>query len=212
MLPPLPQFFFDLSHFARQSRITRWSKNLSPKLSQCTDEELMDFYIHGDERAFELLYERHADRVYGFIKKKTKSAAEADEIFQEVFLKLHKSKGTFQKGFQFLPWIYTITKHVMIDRYRKTDQVYSYAEDESALDKISTPNIEYSGSSNIDKILEFSENLPEQARIAIMLRFFEDKSFQDIAKSLNTTPENVRQLVSRGLSKIKFAFQKRSSS
>ncbi len=163
-----------------------------------TDEELMVMYQNGAENAFQELYARHSSKIYGFLKRKIYQAEKVTDIYQEVFIKIHRSKHLYNKSFPFLPWIFTITKSVLIDEIRK-DKKSKLTVD---FDIEQIPAVQNT-LSFISESEEFIQALPEQQKVAIQLRYVDDKTFEEIAESLKTTPLNVRQIVSRGIKRLK---------
>jgi RNA polymerase sigma factor (sigma-70 family) len=86
---------------------------------QRTDEELMRSYQDGDYVAFQALYSRHSSRVYGFLFSQIRNRVQTDDVFQATFLKLHQARHHYDPSFPFLPWLFTVTKSVMLDALRK---------------------------------------------------------------------------------------------
>ena len=164
-----------------------------------TDEELMLMYQTGTEKAFQVLYARHSSKVYGFLKRRLATEEKVTDVYQEVFLKIHRSKHLYNKSLPALPWIFTITKSVLLDAFKK-DKNFKYA-DGFDFDKIevdpSDKNDFFEGTA-----LAVS-NLPDAQRTAVQMRYIENKTFDEIAESLKTSPANVRQIVSRGIKRLK---------
>lgn len=162
-----------------------------------SDEVLMQAYQNGDNRAFELLFQRHSSRVYGFLLNQLKDRAQADDVFQGTFLKLHKARRHYDPSFPFGPWLFTVCKSVLVDHFRRKgrnredlrEDLIAAAVDERTQEK-SGPAVSLEG-------------LPANQRVAIELRFGDELSFEAIAKKLETSPANVRQLVSRGIQKLR---------
>jgi len=89
-------------------------ESVKQKLS---DEELMSLYITGDFAAFEILYKRHSGRVFDYLKKKV-SAETPQDLLQEIFAKLHKSRAKYNPQYPFLPWLFTISRNSLMDFYK----------------------------------------------------------------------------------------------
>ena len=159
----------------------------------------MFLYQKGNSEAFQVLYARHAGKVFGFLKKKTQKEELAREFFQEVFIKIHKSKHLYNKSFPVLPWIFTITKNVLIDGLRK--EKINVFRDEVDLDQIESP--EPLKPKEIGSLVTQIEKLPPAQVSAIKMRYLEEKTFDEIANVLDTSAMNVRQLISRGIKRMK---------
>lgn len=168
-----------------------------------TDEELMQLYQVGNEEAFRQLYARHSPMVLGFIKSKIRNTEKAHDIFQEVFVKVHKSKHLYNKSLPFIPWLFTITKNAIVDEVRKSKNEKLHATSDEVLENVAVPDIQ----PNFSQVRPFMEALPENQKSAVYLRYVEEKTFEEISAILKTSPANVRQLVSRGVQRMRELFQ-----
>lgn len=164
-------------------------------MSLRTDEELMASYQEGSEEAFKELYKRHSGKIYGYLKSKVKSEQQASDLYQEVFMKIHRSKHLYKKSLPVIPWIFSITYSVMIDGLRKTSK--DNILDDYDMDTLPTPVTEPIF------LPEELSNLPSNQQTALKMRYVDEKTFQEIADSLNTSPTHVRKLVSRGILQLK---------
>ena len=167
-------------------------------IKELTDEELMSRYQNGEELAFQIFYERFSARIFGFVRSKVRNVEKANDIFQEIFMRLHKSKHLYTKSLPVLPWIFTVTRNVITDELRKTKHEKLHVDIEktqlSEEPKPETVSLDFRPA-----LLNLSEN----QKVAIEMRYFQDKTFEEIAASLKTSPLNVRQLVSRGIKSLK---------
>ena len=164
-----------------------------------SDEQLMKLYQNGDEEAFKLLYGRHSSKIYGFLKKRLNNNEKVAEVYQEVFIKIHKSKHLYNDSLPALAWIFTISRTVMIDELRKDKKVQTV--DNYDLEKI--PKELEKPMPQLEQAMEILEHLPNQQKAAIEMRYLDDKTFEQIAESLKVSPTNARQLISRGIKRIK---------
>jgi RNA polymerase sigma-70 factor, ECF subfamily len=161
-----------------------------------TDEELMRAYQEGDMGAFETLYRRHSGRVFGFLLRRLHDRHAVGDIFQTTFLKLHEARHRYDADYPFVPWLFTITQRVLIDHYRKLGldrrrDILVVAEAGSE----SGPAVDIPSLGGLSKV----------QTEAVRLRFGEDLPFEEIAKRLQTTPVNVRQIISRAVRKLRGA-------
>ncbi len=167
-------------------------------LENLTDEELMTQYQNGSESAFNILYSRHSSKVYGYLKSRVKQVEVVAEMYQEVFIKIHKSKHLYNKSLPVLPWFYTITRTTMIDQIRRNKNSNLH----QAFDFNQLPGTVFADRLVPDTILMI-QNLPETQKQALHLRYVDDKTFEEIAHALQTTTLNARQLISRGIKRLK---------
>lgn len=171
------------------------------KLDELSDEELMVLYQHGEEAAFTQLYSRYESRVFGYLRKRLGNPQAANDIFQAAFLKLHRSKDQFNASFMFAPWLFAVVRTTLVDWQRDSRnqvQISELKEETIATFQTETPAFARKELSH----------LPEPQRSAIEMRYFDDLSFEEIAGRLDTTPSNVRQLVSRGVKRLRSLFAK----
>lgn len=170
-----------------------------------TDEDLMLLYQKGDERALEELYRRYCGRIYSYLKKRLSDRNWVDDVFQQIFIKLHQTRHHYNPVYRFDQWIFVMTKTVLLDFWKTTDvktrRYFSLPlESVPSVDMpISQPLIEES--SLISEALMASLS-PDQ-RSAIELKFIDELSYQEMAVRLGRTEESVRQLVSRAIRKVR---------
>jgi RNA polymerase sigma-70 factor (ECF subfamily) len=164
-------------------------------LNNLTDEELMAMYQSGAEDAFQVLYRRHSSKVYGFLRGRVWNDERAAELFQETFLKMHRSKHLYNKTLPALPWIFSVTRSVLVDGLRSDKRARRDAE--FVQDEIeSVPR-------GITEVAAMLGRLPENQRKAIELRYVDEKTFEEVAATLETSSQNARKIISRALAKLK---------
>ena len=83
-----------------------------------TDEELMRRAAHGDEDAFALLVRRYESPLYGYLRRMLGNGADAEDAFQETFLRVHQHRSRYRQGAPFRPWLYQIATNLCRDRLR----------------------------------------------------------------------------------------------
>lgn len=170
-------------------------------LDAMNDEQLMILYQNGDAKAFDELFKRLSPKVFGFLSKRLKNHETVADLSQETFVKFHKTKHLYNKSLPVLPWLFTITKSVLLDHLKKKNLVMV---DDYDLSTIPQPQLVLVNGEKDPT--QFLNQLPDQQNIALHLRYIEEHSFEDISKSLQTSPENARQIVSRGIKRLKELF------
>lgn len=171
--------------------------------SDTPDERLMEMFQNGSYPAFEALFQRHSSKVLNYLAKKT-TAQRAQDLTQEVFIKLLRTKNQYKTEYPFLPWLFTLTRNLFLDDHKKSEtklekksinddvlQNFSHTEDSNESNFLN---------SELEKILA---TLPSPQKEVIHLRYLQDWSFEQIATHLSLNEENVRQILSRGLRKLK---------
>ncbi len=165
-----------------------------------SDEDLMEIYKMGEVVAFELLFERHSGKVLSYLSKRLQAPKEAQDLLQEVFFKLHRSRHQYNRTLPFSPWLFSITRSMWIDFLKK--RRLEDATDPDVIDKLAqVTSAVGTFEPNFGK--EILDGLPTNQKEAVGLRVYDEATFEEIALKLSTSPENARQLVSRGLKKLK---------
>ncbi|WP_284652001.1 RNA polymerase sigma factor [Flavobacterium terrisoli] len=176
--------------------------------SQLPDAILVDKYVAGDENSLAILIDRHQSKIYGYIYSKVSDRDVTEDIFQETFFKvIHtlKSKKYYNEEGKFLSWVLRIASNLIIDKFRNdkkmplnrdTDDllVFSRITDDSL--NIERKLIKNQVEIDIKTIIE---KLPHDQKEVIMMRYFLDMSFKEIADftgvSVNTTLGRMRYAI-----------------
>ena len=160
---------------------------------QLTDQQLIKSYLNGSERAFEALLNRNKDRVFGYIMSKVRDTALANDIFQDVFIKVIKTlkNGRYNEEGKFLPYVLTISHNLVIDHFRRIKKMPTISETSSKRedfdifsvlkrtdDTIEDTLIKEQIESDVVKLVQF---LPNDQRTVLEKRIFKGMSFKDIA-------------------------------
>ena len=168
------------------------------------DQQLIAQYLKGDERAFETLLSRHKDKIYTSIYLFVKDTALAEDIFQEVFIKIIDTlrKGKYNHEGKFVQWALRISYNMCVDYFRRSKRrpKVSPTETFDIFDVLQNPepNAEQTiiKSQTHDKIRSLVDQLPAEQREVVILRHYADMSFKEIAKltrvSINTALGRMR--------------------
>ncbi len=160
-----------------------------------TDEQLMEKYCEGEVMAFELLYQRHKSRVWSYLKKRVKDEHAVNEIFQGIFMKLHRKRDLYSPNHLFIKWLYTICRSELSDYFRKTEKFTELKGDIES-------DAEVQAEENRIDLDNFSD-LSANEKKAIELKYYSDKDYEEISEILKTSNSNARKLVSRGIKKLR---------
>jgi RNA polymerase sigma-70 factor (ECF subfamily) len=172
-----------------------------------SDEELMSLYQMSDYSAYEILYKRHSGKIYKYLQRKVGSET-AQELLQEIFARLHTARDKYDSQYPFLPWIFTVTRNTLFDYFRKAET--QVAQNSSSVEfPILSNELSLSELGSMNELGDVLSLLPDHQRRAIELRYLRDWSFERIAREIETSPQNVRQLISRGLKRIRAAVDKK---
>lgn len=152
------------------------------------------------------------DRLYRFAYRFLASTAEAEDVVQEVFIKLWAKKNDLWKVQNLDAWCMTLTRNLSLDKLRNKHQKTVALETGSEVHAASlNPDRQTELNDSIRHVHRILNNLPENQRAAIHLRDIEGLSYQEITEVLQATPEQVKTWIFRGRQKIKSEFQKAES-
>lgn len=163
--------------------------------SKLTDEELVKLYAAGNNQAFELLIQRNQDRIYNYILFITKNNDLADDIFQETFIKaiINIKKGAYTENGKFAAWISRIAHNLIIDHYRKSSYENTFSNDDNEYELINNIKTEKSIEDNLaweqqlNDIAKMIKLLPKEQKEVIVMRFYKNMSFSEIAEKTNVS-------------------------
>jgi len=167
------------------------------KVQPMSDELLVQKYIQGDHKCFQLLVKRYKRKLYGYIYVAVKDPMVADDLFQETFLKVVTTlnSGSYREEGKFIQWIMRIAHNQIIDYFRKGNKFPQASvignEDEDIFSYISSdePNMEESlVTDQINSTLNYLvEQLPDDQREVLKMRIYYDMSFKEISEETNVS-------------------------
>ncbi|MDX1349296.1 MAG: sigma-70 family RNA polymerase sigma factor [Putridiphycobacter sp.] len=164
---------------------------------QTSDQALISAYLNGNEKSFEILLNRNQDRVFGYIISKVKNYDLANDIFQDVFIKVIKQlkKGAYNEEGKFLPWVLTIAHNLVIDHFRRHKKMPTISASTTAHEDFDIFSVIKESDKNVEdimikaqveeKLVELIQLLPTEQREVLEKRVFVGMSFKDIADKEN---------------------------
>jgi RNA polymerase sigma factor (sigma-70 family) len=171
---------------------------------QVSDSELVSSYIHGNESSFGTLVQRYKSKVYTTIYLVVKDQYVAEDLMQDTFIKAVEvlREGRYNEEGKFLPWVLRIAHNLAIDYFRREKRYPNVVfEDGSSVfntldfaeDSIETVQIKRE---SYEHLRDLIKRLPDQQREVLVMRHYEDMSFQEIAEatgvSINTALGRMR--------------------
>lgn len=175
-----------------------------------TDTELAVLLIHDDEAAFSELYVRYKDKLYYFCLHLLKSKEEANDIVQEIFIRIWESRSFINPDLSFSSFLYTMARNRIMNYFRDLD-IDIKVKEIIASQKITTE--ETTESQIIDTeyqeiLLAAIEQLPTQRQRIFNMSRIENMSHKEIATELNISVNTVQEHISEALKFIKIYFNK----
>ena len=175
------------------------------------DVRLMRLVAEGDTAAFERLIERHQALVAGTIARMLGSNADVEDIAQQVFIRVWKSAARYVARAKFTTWLLKITRNLVFNEMRRAKrhphlpvQIEPEAEEMPLRDEAAaTPDATLLQSELQDAIEKAITLLPETQRMALVLRRYEELSYDEIAKVLDLSVAAVKSLLFRARTELR---------
>ncbi len=180
------------------------------------DAQLMLEFQRGDRKAFEALFRRHAKPMLNFAYRYVNSRAAAEELAQDIFVKVFEAAGSYHPSARFSTWLYRIATNHCLNEVRKgryqvrevsleTGGRSEDGEGEAVQLPDAAPHPEQQASRNeLERDLQSSlQELPENQRLALLLLIEAGQSYEEIAKTLKTTVSAVKSLLVRARATLK---------
>lgn len=142
--------------------------------------------------AFNELYARYSQRVYNFLNKKVKNAADSDDLLQKVFIKIHESKHLYKNKFKFEQWLFVIARSQALDFFR-SNQRY--------MQRLKNFTPEENSQSEVD--LSILGNLESDQQELLEMKFIDELSYLEISKIVNKSEVSLRKSLSRIVGRLK---------
>ena len=178
------------------------------KLKQMADDALVTLYLEGNNSAFDVLLNRHKDRLFNYIFFIVRSKEVAEDIFQETFVKaiVTLQQGRYVNDGKFAAWITRIAHNLVIDQFRIERNENTVSNDEAEYDLLNDARLSEGTIENrmvneqvLRDVRMLVDELPDCQREVVFMRYYQDMSFKDIADitgvSINTALGRMRYAI-----------------
>lgn len=175
------------------------------------DTQLMLRVREGDTASFALLLERHRSPVMHFIYRMVQDAAVAEELAQETFLRVYRSRESYQPTAKFTTWLFRIATHLALNwlrdnrNRRNQESLDDGAEMPARQVPDSGPNVEdwMVRNAKAAEIRRSIQSLPEKQRAAVLMHKYQDMEYTQIAKTLSCLESAVKSLLFRAYESLR---------
>jgi RNA polymerase sigma-70 factor (ECF subfamily) len=167
-------------------------------------DALIQRCLNGDETAWTTIVQQHRRKVFNVAYKFVGRHEEAEDLTQEIFLKIFRSLGTFDSRANFQTWLISVSRNLCIDYYRKVRKERMTIDrrvDSSELSPASAEPGPVAALEQRDRVVllrEALDALPESLRTAVLLRDIQELSYQEIAERLRLPEGTVKSRINRG--------------
>ncbi|HUB80376.1 MAG TPA: sigma-70 family RNA polymerase sigma factor [Bryobacteraceae bacterium] len=170
------------------------------------DAELMLRVKDGDGASFAILLEKHRLPVVHFLYRMVQNQAVAEELAQEVFLRVYRSRGSYEPTAKFTTWLFRIATHLALNSLRdgKNQRLEEHLDDDSPETPArqlsdQRPSVEQRmlHQARMEEIRRAVATLPEKQRAAVLMHKYEEMEYSQIAKVLNCSESAIKSLLFR---------------
>jgi RNA polymerase sigma-70 factor (ECF subfamily) len=172
--------------------------------TETSDEMLMLAYAGGDAGAFERLYRRHKDALYRYFLRHVE-AADAGELYQDVWQKLIQARAGYRSDAPFAAWLYRIAHNRLVDHWRRLRPQDELSEDLAA-SEAQRPEVQAERADTARRLLDALARLPVEQREIIVLREERDLTLEQIAEIQGVGRETVKSRLRYALAKLRESF------
>jgi RNA polymerase sigma-70 factor (ECF subfamily) len=164
------------------------------------DESLMARYAAGDPEAFEELFRRYEPRAYVFFLKRTGSPQRAEDLYQELFLRIHRARDRYDPARPFTPWFFQIANRLLVDDHRRAFRSHEVAI-ENRHARADGPNSEERllHRERVDQLLGA---LSPEERYVVLSAKVEGIGYAELAEHLGKSVDAVKQMASRAIRRL----------
>ncbi|MEO9885268.1 MAG: sigma-70 family RNA polymerase sigma factor [Balneola sp.] len=181
-------------------------------VKEYSDEDLMEYFQNDHEPAFTELVRRYQDRLHNFLYRYTHDHQDCEDLVQETFLRVHKSKASYERIAKFSTWMYTIALNLAKSLYKKKQRMYKvsihkdpndsedfemHIEDPSIL-----PDQQLHEKLSLVQLEKALMSLPEDFREVVMLRDLQDMTYEEISESTGIPMGTVKSRINRGRAQV----------
>ena len=172
------------------------------------DEDLMLAYGRGDHAAFDQLYARHRGGLYRFLLRGAGQRASAEELYQEAWARVIAARARWRPEAKFATWLYQIAHNLLVDHYRRQRHGSRGEDDEARLALLADesqpgPEAALSAFQQRRGLQRAIEALPDEQRVALLLRLERELSLEEIGEITGAGRETVKSRLRYAMDKLR---------
>jgi RNA polymerase sigma factor (sigma-70 family) len=168
-----------------------------------TDETIMIAVRNGNLQTASVLFDRYNKRIFNFLATMTNDRDAAEDLTQNVFLRMIKYRNSFKDESRFQPWIYQIARNVFSDHYNAHKNSRNTVDVEKISDHIPEPEESKSMEEKEELLHACMAKLSEDERELLVLTRFQHMKYEEVAAIMETTVANIKVKVHRTIGKLR---------
>ena len=174
-------------------------------MADASDEQLMLAYRGGDAGAFETLYARHRARLFRFVLRSIPSRASAEELYQEVWMRVIEARATYKPTARFTTWLYTVAHNRMVDHWRRARAPTASLEGDDIPSDNPGPQRHAEAREALARFAAALESLPAEQREAFLLHEEAGLTVAEIAAATGSNAEAAKSRLRYAMAKLRAA-------
>lgn len=169
-----------------------------------TDEQIMEAVKTGDLQQASLLFDRYHKRLFNFLARMAMDRELAEDLTQNVFLRMIKYRNSYREGAKFQSWIYQVARNVFSDHYQTIKNRKSDFVDVEKIGDRMADSDETSMMDEQERLLHRSmAMLSEEQRELLVLTRYQQMKYEEVATIMDTTVANIKVKVHRAIAKLR---------
>jgi RNA polymerase sigma factor (sigma-70 family) len=176
-----------------------------------SDEQLIEWVAQGDASCLGTLFERHNRSVYQYCRQMTRDNEQAEDLVQEIFLKLLRKAGSFRRQGSFKAWMFNIARNLTLDHLRKTKRRGDLVPIDASTDADPVDHrsaeVAAASSQKMNALTAALANLPVAVQEIIWLGRFEFDSYEELGQALGCKAATARVRMHRAMQQLKTEFE-----
>lgn len=174
-------------------------------MAEAPDEQLMLAYRGGDVGAFDTLYARHRTRLFRFVLRSVKARAVAEELYQEIWMRVIEARASYAPKARFTTWLFTIAHNHLVDHWRKRGLTLVALDGEEIASGGPDPAEQAQARQSLARFAAALEALPPLQREAFLLHEEGELSVAEIAAATGANEETAKSRLRYAMAKLKAA-------
>jgi RNA polymerase sigma factor (sigma-70 family) len=169
-----------------------------------TDEVIMEAVRDGNLEKASLLFERHHKRIFNFLVRMAENRETAEDLTQNVFLRMIRYRDSFRSDSRFIPWLYQIARNVYSDHYQNRKRRYADTIDVEKVMETIPDSEDHVAMEEKEQLLHRSlAMLTEEQRELLIMTRYQHMKYEEVATVMDTTVANIKVKVHRAIGKLR---------
>lgn len=177
---------------------------MTPSKELKTDEQIMEAVKSGDLEVASMLYTRYHQRIFNFLARMTFDRDQANDLTQNVFLRVLKYRKSYKEGMRFQSWIYQMARNVFADYYQfQKNKVNKFVDVQEIRNNASSAHDDMEQTEKEELLSRSMALLPDDQRELLILTRYQHMKYEEVAIVLDTSVANIKVKVHRAIAKLR---------